>query len=335
MRRRHFIAGLGSAAAWPLAPRAQQAKMPVIGFLHNQSPESARGGIPAFQQGLAETGYVDGRNVSIEHRWAEGQADRRPAFVADLIRRRVSVIVADTTNGAAGAKAATQTIPIIFMAGADPVEFGLVSSLNRPGGNATGLALQSIEVTGKRLDLLHKLVPAAAPIAMLIGSPAGGRTDAVGARFVETEVRDFQSAARALGLPVVAIDLTKEGSLAAGFTRLVEQRAGALLISSSIFYRQERIQLILLAARHAIPTMALDSTSVEAGALSSYGPDQLDVFRQAGVYAGRILNGEKPADLPVMQPTKFELVINLKTAKVLGLEVPQTLLAVADRVIRE
>src|SRR5262249_16731780 len=332
MRRREFIALLGGGAAtWPMAARAQQPAMPVIGFLHNWSMETMRDRISGFQLGLVERGYFEGRNVSIEHRWASGQADQRPAIVADLIRRQVSVIVADTTNGAAGAKAATQTIPIVFMAAADPVEFGLVSSLNRPGGNATGIAIQGIEIMGKRLELLHKLVPAAAPIAMFVGSPQG--SDTVGARFAETEARDFQFAARALGVPVVPINITTEGSLASGFSRLVEQRAGALLISSSIFYQQERNQPILLAARHAIPTMFPDSTSVLAGALSSYGPDMVDAFRQVGVYAGRILNGEKPADLPVVQPVKFELVFNLKTAKVLGLEVPPTLLAVADKVI--
>jgi putative tryptophan/tyrosine transport system substrate-binding protein len=332
MRRRTFIAGLG-AVAWTVAGWAQQRTLPVIGFLHNQSPEFMRDLITAFRQGLLETGYVEGLNVAIEHRWAEGDVNRRRALVADLIGSQVSVIVADTTNGAADAKAVTNTIPVIFMAGADPVEFGLVSSFNHPGGNVTGLAGQSIEVTGKRLELLHKLVPEAAPIATIVGVPGARVTGDVGLRYAETEARDFQSAARGLGLSVVVIDIKAEGSLAAAFARLVERRAGALLVSSNIFFSQERTQLILLAARHRIPTMFWDSRAVPAGALASYGPDQLDAYRQVGVYAARILNGEKPGDLPVQQPTKFEFVINLKTAKALGLTIPPNLLALADQVI--
>jgi putative tryptophan/tyrosine transport system substrate-binding protein len=318
MKRRQFIAGLGSAALWPHAARAQQRTLPVIGFLHNQSLESMRDKIPAFQQGLAEKGYVEGRNVAIEHRWAEGEANRRRALIADLIRSQVSVIVADTTNGGADAKAATQTIPIVFMAGADPVEFGLVSSLNRPGGNVTGFAAQGIEVTGKRLELLHKLVPDAAPIAMIVGVPGARVTGDVGARYQEAEARDFRSAARVLGLPVIVIDIAAEGSLAAAFARLVEQRAGALLVSANIFFAQESLQLILLSARHGIPTMFWDSTAVPAGALSSYGPDQLDTFHQAGVYVGRILNGEKPGELPVVQPKNLSSQSTLRPRKYLG-----------------
>jgi putative tryptophan/tyrosine transport system substrate-binding protein len=332
MKRREFIAGLG-AVAWPAAARAQQRALPVIGFLHNQSSESMRDKIPAFRRGLAKTGYVEGRNVATEHRWAEGDVNRRRALVADLIRSQVSVIVADTTNGGADSKAATNTIPVIFMAGADPVEFGLVSSFNRPGGNVTGLASQGVEVTGKRLELLHKLVPEAALIATIVGVPGARVTGDVGLRYAETEARDSQSAARGLGLSVIVIDIKAEGSLAAAFARLVERRARALLVSSNIFYSQESTQLILLADRHGIPTMFWDSTAVPAGALSSYGPDLFDVFRQAGVYAGRILNGEKPGDLPVVQPSKFEFAINLKTAKALGLTIPPNLLALADEVI--
>jgi putative tryptophan/tyrosine transport system substrate-binding protein len=331
MRRREFIAGI-IAAAWPLGALAQQ-RVPVIGFLHNQSPEFMRDLISAFRQGLVETGYVEGLNVAIEHRWAEGDVHRRRALVADLIRSQVSVIVADTTNGGADAKAATNTIPVIFMAGADPVEFGLVSSFNHPGGNVTGLAAQSVEVTGKRLELLHKLVPEAAPIATIVGVPGARVSGDVGLRYAEAEARDFQSAARGLGLSVIVIDIKAEGSLADAFARLVERRAGALLVSSNIFFSQERTQLILLAAQHRIPAMFWDSRAVPAGAIASYGPDQLDAFRQAGVYAGRILNGEKPGDLPVQQPTRFELAINLKTARALGIDVPPTLLAIADEVI--
>jgi putative ABC transport system substrate-binding protein len=331
MRRRDFMAGIGSAAAWSVATHAQHSALPVIGFLHNQSLESMRDKMAPFAQGLAERGFVEGRNVAIEHRWAEGQLERRRAFLADLIRHQVSLIVADTTNGGADAKAATQTIPILFMSGADPVEFGLVSSLGRPGGNATGVAVQGIEVTAKRLELLHKLVPVAAPIAMFIAPPSA--SDPVGRRFSEAEARDFQSAARVLGLSVVVINVVAEGSIEAAFEKLVEVRAGALLLGANILWQQERVQIALLAVRHAMPTMFWEGISVSAGALASYGPDLLDSFRQTGVYAGRILKGEKPADLPVIQPTKFELVFNLKTAKALRLEIPTQLLAIADRVI--
>jgi putative tryptophan/tyrosine transport system substrate-binding protein len=335
MRRRDFIAALGGAAsgfaAAPFAAQSQQRALPVIGFLHNQSLESMRDKIPAFQEGLAKSGYMEGRNVAIEHGWAEGSRDRRRALLADLIGRKVSVLVADTTNGAADAKAATKAIPIVFIAGADPVEFGLVTSLSRPGANLTGVAVQGIEITGKRLDLLHKLVPRAGPIAMIAGPTAP--LDAVGARFIETEIRDFQAAGRALGLPVTVIKMAKEGDIAPAFVDLVGQRAGALLVSNNILFQQERTQLILLSARHAIPTLFWESTAVPAGGLASYGPDVRDIFRQAGIYTGRILAGDRPADLPVVQPTRFELAINLKTAAVLGLNVPPTLLALADRVV--
>ena len=232
--------------------------------------------MPAFQEGLAKTGYVNGRNVVIEHRWGGGSPERRRALLAELIRRQAAVIVTDTTNGAADAKAATKTIPVVFTAGADPVEFGLVSSLNRPGGNLTGITAQSIEVIGKRLDLLHKLVPDAAPIAMIVG-PASG-VDATGARFVETEVRDFQTAARTLGLPITVIKMAREGDLGTAFMQLVEQRAGALQVSSNVLFQQESTQLILLSARHAVPTLFWDNTGPSAGGLASYGPDLLDIF---------------------------------------------------------
>jgi putative tryptophan/tyrosine transport system substrate-binding protein len=326
MKRREFIAGI-SAAAWPLVARAQQA-VPVIGFLHNQSIESMRDKMEAFAQGLAEAGFVEGRNVAIEHLWEEGQVERRRALLADLVRRQVSLIIADTTNGGADAKTATGTIPIIFVAGADPVEFGLVSSLGHPGGNATGVASRGVEVTGKRLELLHKLVPGVDPIAMFIYTL--GATDPVGTLFSETEARDFQSAARVLGLRVVVIDVRAEGSIAAAFEKLVELRAAALLLGADILWQQERTQIISLAARHEIPTMFWDRASATAGALSRYGPDVFETYHIVGIYTGRILKGEKPADLPVVQPTKFELVINLRTAKALGLTVPPTLLALAD-----
>jgi ABC-type uncharacterized transport system substrate-binding protein len=331
MRRRDFIAGVGGAAAWPVAARAQRGALPVIGFLHNQSLESMQVRMAPFAQGLAETGFVEGRNVAVEHGWAGGQLERRRKILADFVRRQVSVIIADTTSGGADAEAATKAIPIIFIAGADPVEFGLVSNLKHPEANATGYALQGIEITAKRLELLHKLVPAAVPIATFINVP--DNADPVGRRFNETEARDFQSAARALGVNVVTVNVAAEGSIDAAFEKLAAVRAGALLLGSNILWQQERTQIALLAARHAVPTMFWDSIAVPAGALASYGPDVLDAFRQVGVYAGRILKGEKPGDLPVIQPTKFELVLNLKTARALRLEIPTSLVAIADRVI--
>jgi len=280
----------------------------------------------AFYQGLAEVGYAEGRNVAIEHRWAEGHAERRPALAADLVARQVAVIVVDTTGFAQIAKAATQTIPIVFAgAGADPVEFGLVASLNRPGGNVTGVALQGIDITGKRLDLLRKLVPSAGLIGAFVGE--------ANTQFTRNETRELQSAARVLGERLLILNVATESDVAAAFSVLIKQRAGALLISANNVFRRARGQIISLAARHALPTMFWDSESVAAGALSSYGPDIGIAFRQAGLYAGRILKGEKPADLPVVQPTKFTLVINLKTAKILNLSVPPTLLALADEVI--
>jgi ABC-type uncharacterized transport system substrate-binding protein len=328
MRRRDFIAGLGSAAAWPVVTRAQQGKVPTIGFLHGVAPEAIPKNIHAFYQGFAEAGFVEGRNVAVEHRSPEGHNERMPALAADLVRRNVAVIVTDTTNFAQAAKAATQTIPIVFLMGGDPVEFGLVERLNRPAGNATGVALIATDLSARRLELLHKLVPAAKLIAMFVGSSAP--------QYAAAETRDLPSAARALGVRVLILDIARENAeqdIAAAFTRIVEQRAGALLLSSSVIFEEARSQIILLSARHGIPTMFSQSTSVEAGGLVSYGPDQPSAYQQAGVYTGRILKGEKPGDLPVVQPTKFELVFNLKTARVLGFDIPPTLLALADRVI--
>jgi putative tryptophan/tyrosine transport system substrate-binding protein len=333
MIRREFIVGLGGAVAWARAASAQPRTMPVIGFLHNQSLESMRDELPAFERGLAETGFVEGRNVAFDHRWAEGHNDRRPQLAADLVRRQVSIIVADATNAAADAKAATQTIPIVFTAGADPVSFGLVSSLSRPGANVTGVAMQGIEVTGKRVELLHKLVPAATVIGMFVGQYTRVG-DATGARFTEIELRDFQAAAVALGLRAVPIEVASEADIAAAFATLLEQRVGALLIGSNNLFQQGRTQIILLAARHGIPVMFWDSTSVAAGALASYGPNFIGAWRQVGLYVGRILNGEKPANLPVIQRTDFDLMLNLKTAKALGLTIPPNLLALADQVIK-
>jgi putative tryptophan/tyrosine transport system substrate-binding protein len=326
MRRREFIAGLGSAAAWPLVARAQQRALPIIGWLHALSPQATGDFMPAFFRGLAEMGFVEGRNVAVEVRWAEGHTDRRAALAADLVRRQVAVIVTDTTIFARVAKEATQTIPVVFLAGGDPVEFGLVASLNRPGGNLTGVTVMGPDLTAKRLELLHKLVPAAASIAVLVG-PAGNQ-------YTEAETRDLQSAARVLGVRVQVYNIVTENEIAAAFTTLLQQQAGAVLMSSALVFFDARDEIISLAARYAIPTMFFDDLSAAAGALSSYGPDYVGANYQAGLYAGRILKGEKPADLPVLQPTKFQFVINLKTAKALGLTIPETLLAIADEVIQ-
>jgi putative tryptophan/tyrosine transport system substrate-binding protein len=326
MRRREFIAGLGGAAAWPVVARAQQPAMPVIGWLDLQSPEAARESVPAFQQGLAETGYVEGRNVVVEYRWAENHIDRLPALAADLVRRRVAVIVAVTTESALAAKAATPTIPIVFRVGSDPVEIGLVATFNRPAGNLTGIANLTTAIISKRLALLHELVPAIASIATLV-NPANPR-------FTQIETRDLQAAAGVLGVRMLVLNGGTASDIAGAFATLVERQAGALLISADATFMASRDQITSLAARYAIPTMFADRASAAAGSLLSYGNDFPDVNRQVGVYTGRILNGGKPADLPVVQPTKFELVINLKTAKALGLTIPETLLATADEVIQ-
>jgi putative ABC transport system substrate-binding protein len=327
MRRREFVGLVGGAAAWPLAAGAQQQRaLPVIGWLHAQGANAHRAFMPAFHRGLSDSGYVEGRNVAIEHGYADGHPDRRPALIADFVRRQVAVMVTDTTVFARVAKAATQVIPIVFAsAGGYPVEFGLVASLNRPGGNVTGVALLGLDIIAKRLELVHKLVPMAPSIAML--------AVAAGSQFAEAETRDLQSAAQTLGVRVTVINAETEREIAAGFATLVEQKAGALLIGAGIQFQERREQIITLAARHAIPTLFWESASVAAGALASYGPDFMGAYHQAGLYVGRILKGEKPADLPVVQPTKFELVINLKTAKALGLDIPATVLALADEVI--
>jgi len=326
MRRREFIAGLGSAAAWPIAARAQQPTLPVVGWLHPAAPASMRDYIAAFHRGLAETGYVDGRNVAVEYRWAEGHFDRLAALAADLVRRQVAVIVApSTTQAALAAKAATQTIPIVFNVGGDPVELGLVASFNRPAGNLTGVAVLGGAIAPKRLELLHRLVPGAASIGMLV-NPANPL-------FTEVETRDIQSAARVLGVRLLVLNAGTDRDIAAAFATLAEQQCGALLIGGDIFFYAARDQIIPLATRYALPAMFYDSASIEAGGLLSYGPDRADAWRQVGVYSGRILKGDNAADLPVARPTKFELVINLQTAKTLGLEVPAALLALADRVI--
>jgi putative ABC transport system substrate-binding protein len=326
MRRREFIAGLGSAAAWPMVARAQQPALPVIGWLDGQSPESVRELLPAFRMGLAETGYVEGRNVIVEYHWAENDNNRLSALAAGLARRHVAVIVAATTSSALAAKTATQTIPVVFRIGSDPVALGLVASLNRPTGNLTGVAVLSGDIAPKRLALLHELVPGIGSIAMLV-NPANPS-------YVQAETKDLQSAAHVLGVRMLVLNGGTENDIAAAFATLVEQQVSALLISADSFFYAAPHQIISLAARYAIPTMFYDRASVAAGGLLSYGDYFSASSRQVGLYAGRILKGEKPADLPVVQPTKFDLVINLKTAKALGLTIPETLLATADEVIQ-
>jgi putative tryptophan/tyrosine transport system substrate-binding protein len=324
MRRREFIAGLGGAVAWPVAVRAQRA-VPVIGYLSGQSQAEFEGYTAAFRQGLNETGYVEHRNVDIEYRWAQGQYDRLPAFAADLVRRQVSVIVATgNTRTALAAKAETATIPIVFTAAADPVKLGLVASFNRPGGNVTGVSFLVNELGSKRLQLLHELVPAATVIGVLVNPTAPNS---------QTETSDVEATARVLGLHLHVENASSERDIDAAFARFIGQRVNALFVVGDAFFVARRDQLAALTARHALPASYNVRDQVAAGGLMSYGTSLTDAFRQVGVYTGRILKGEKPADLPVMQPTRFEFVINLKTAKALGLTIPPLLLAQADEVI--
>jgi putative ABC transport system substrate-binding protein len=325
MRRRDFITLLGGAAAtWPLEARGQQPAMPVVGFVSGAPRQSLLPRIAAFRQGLDEAGYVEGRSVTIEYQFANGQYDRLPELTADLIRRRVAVIVASGDIAAFAAKAATTIIPIVFFSGGDPVRTGLVASLNRPGGNVTGVTIFSVDLVPKRLELLHQLLPNAAVIALLMDQ---NNADA------ESQLGEVQEAARRLGLQLVVLNARTASDIDMAFIALVQQRANALLLGAGGFISSRGNQIIALAARHAVPTIFQQRDDVEAGGLIGYGNDNPDAYRQAGVYAGRILKGTKPADLPVVQSTKFELVINLKTAKALGLTVPNTLLVSADKVI--
>jgi putative tryptophan/tyrosine transport system substrate-binding protein len=326
MRRRDFIALLGGAVVAPFAARAQQPPMPVIGFLGGVSLDGFTERLAAFRRGLKETGHVEGENVAFEFRWAENQLDRLPALAADLVRRRVAVIVAaGGTVPAITAKAATTTIPIVFAVGEDPVRLGLVESLARPGGNLTGINFFIGELAAKRLDLLRELVPAMKHVAVLVNPANPARTEA--------NVKEAQVAGRAIGLQIQIATAGTAGEINAAFARFAREQPDALFVSPDPFFTVRRVQLATLAARHAIPTSFATRDLVEAGGLMSYGTDINDATRQAGAYAGRILKGTKPAELPVLQSTKFELVINHQTARMLGLTVSQSLLARADQVI--
>jgi putative ABC transport system substrate-binding protein len=326
MNRREFITLLGgAAAAWPLAAQAQQPAMPVVGFVHTLSPESIPHFVAAFQQGLKEVGYVEGQNLAVEYRWAQGRYDRLPGLIDDLVRRRVVVIAA--TGGDPSpqiAKAATQTIPIVFTANSDPVREGLVANLNRPGGNLTGITIFGPAAVTKRMQLMHELMPKAATIAYLMNpnNPNG-----------EMEMKTAQTAARSLGQAMTVLSASNERELDTAFVVMAQQRADALVVASDTFFVWRRDQLVGLAARHALPAIYYLREFAQAGGLMTYGNSLTDVYRRVGVYVGRILKDEKPSDLPVQQSTKFELIVNLQTAKALGLAIPDKLLALADEVI--
>ena len=326
MKRRRFITLIGGAAvAWPLAARAQQPAMPVIGFLHSASPGLYAPFLPGFHQGLKEAGYTEGRNVAIEYRWAEDRYDRLPALAADLVDRHVTVIAAPATPAVLAAKAATTTIPIVFLVGGDPVAMGLVASLARPGGNLTGVTNLTAQVGSKRLELLHALVPTAITVALLVNPSSP--------ELAEPQLQELQVAARSLGLQLHVLNASTEREIDMAFATVVQLRPGGLVIVPDNFFTSSSDRLAALALRHAIPTIFQYPEFTAAGGLMSYGSNLRDLLRWSGLYTGRILKGEKPADLPVQQATKVELILNLKTAKALGLEVPTSILVRADEVI--
>ena len=325
MKRREFITLLGGAASWPLAAGAQQPAMPVIGFLGSELPDLYVDRLRAFRQGLNEASFVEGRNVAIEYRWAEGRNDRLPGLADDLVRRRVTVMVATTTPAVLAAKAATTTIPIAFLTGTDPVAMGVVASLNRPGGNMTGVSNLSTEMGAKQLELLHAVIPSATVIALLVNP-----TDPI---IVETLSKDLQTAAHAIQRELLVGSASTEREIDTAFTTLVQRKVGALVVGNDPFFNARPDQLVALAARHAVPAIYPYREFVAAGGLMSYGSSLTDAYRLVGVYAGRILKGEKPADLPVQQSTKVELVLNLKTAKALGIALPISLVGRADEVV--
>jgi putative tryptophan/tyrosine transport system substrate-binding protein len=324
MKRRDFITLVGGAAvAWPLGARAQQPAMPVVGFVRSTSLAPFQNLVVAFGQGLKEAGFVAGQNVAIEYRYAENQRDRLPALVAELLGIPVAVLIVNS-SAAAAAKAATTTVPIVFVAGADPVKDGLVASLNRPGGNITGVSWLGSQIGAKRLELLRQIVPKTTTIGMLEDLSSPG---------TEAERTDVQAAAQAIGLQLIIIDVNNDSDIETAIASFVQRGAGALLVGAGAFVTSKRESIAALAARHAIPAMYVEREGAVAGGLMSYGPSQSEAYRQAAIYAGRILKGEKPADLPVMQSTKFEFVLNLKTAKALGLAVPMIMQMTADEVI--
>jgi len=327
MRRREFISLLGGAAvAWPLAARAQRPAMPVIGVLHGVSATQWTDRMVGFNQGLSEAGFAEGRNVAIEYRWAEGQFDRLPAMAADLVSRKVAVICAGASDVAIRtAMAATKTIPIVFSTASDPVRAGFVPSLGRPGGNITGITFMGVELVAKRMELLHEVPPGATRIALLVNPNNPG--------LMQDNIQQSEAAVRRLGLEIVVVKAGNESEIESAVVAAVQQQANALSIGNDAYLSSRSRQIGFFALRHALPTMSESHDGVAAGLLISYGPNQADSFREAGLYVGRILKGEKPADLPVMQPTKFELFINLTTAKAIGLTIPESFLLRADEVI--